>query len=127
MTLGEIIKAYRDDHDLSQRQFAEMSGLSNGYISMLEKNVNPKTGQPMAPTLVGIKKIANAMNADFSELLERLDDTLVEMAGAEELQSEAPTIRDSGRIKEFIELFEKLPEEKKAQIIQELKWLSSEQ
>lgn len=37
MTLGEFIRKYRSEHDLSQRQFALKCGLSNGYISMLEK------------------------------------------------------------------------------------------
>lgn len=44
MTLSDFVKEYRKEHDLSQRQFAAICGLSNGYISMLEKNMNPKTG-----------------------------------------------------------------------------------
>lgn len=41
MTLRDLISAYRKDHGLSQRQFANQCGLSNGYISMLEKGINP--------------------------------------------------------------------------------------
>ena len=46
MTLSDLVQEYRREHGLSQRQFASICGLSNGYISMLERNVNPKTGQP---------------------------------------------------------------------------------
>ena len=35
MTLGDCIREYREAHDLSQRQFAELCGLSNAYISIL--------------------------------------------------------------------------------------------
>jgi transcriptional regulator with XRE-family HTH domain len=41
MTLKDLIIEYRNDHGLSQRQFATACGLSNGYISMLEKEMNP--------------------------------------------------------------------------------------
>ena len=44
MKIGDLIQKYRAEHDMSQRQFAIMCGLSNGYISMLEKGKNPKTG-----------------------------------------------------------------------------------
>lgn len=52
MTIGECIKAYRDEKGLSQRRFAELCGLSNAYISILERNVNPKTGRSPAPTII---------------------------------------------------------------------------
>lgn len=62
MTLGDCIKEYREEHGLSQRQFSEACGLSNAYISILEKNVNPKTNEPPVPTLGAYKKIANVMD-----------------------------------------------------------------
>ena len=45
MTLGDIIKEYRTSHGLSQDAIAERSGLSKAYISILERNRNPKTGE----------------------------------------------------------------------------------
>lgn len=45
MTLGDIIKQYRDDHSLSMDAFSERSGISKAYISLLEKNKHPKTGK----------------------------------------------------------------------------------
>ena len=57
MTLGEYIKRYRKEHDLSQRQFAAQCGLSNGYISMLERGENPKTHKPIKPTLYAVSTL----------------------------------------------------------------------
>jgi transcriptional regulator with XRE-family HTH domain len=74
MTLGAIVKRYRDEHGISQRQFAATCGLSNGFISMLEKNKNPKTGLPMAPSLLVVKKIAQSMNTSFHALIQQADD-----------------------------------------------------
>lgn len=74
MTLGDFIKAYREQNGLSQRQFAERSGVSNGYISMLEKNENPKTGQPLSPTTSVLKKLSAAMGMTVSDLSTHVDD-----------------------------------------------------
>ncbi len=41
--LGDIIKEYRKSHRMSMDSFAERAGLSKPYISMLEKNFNPKS------------------------------------------------------------------------------------
>lgn len=42
MKLSEIIKKYRKEHDLSQRQMGARCGLSTGYISLIEKEINRK-------------------------------------------------------------------------------------
>lgn len=81
MTLGEYIKAYRDRQFLSQRQFADKAGVSNGYISMLEKGVNPKTGEPITPSMPALFKIATAMGITVSELCANVDDMAVELSG----------------------------------------------
>lgn len=80
MTLGEVIKEYREKQHISQREFAKMSGLSNGYISMLEKNQNKKTGKPMIPNLDTYKQIATAMNMTVHELFELADDAEVDIS-----------------------------------------------
>ena len=41
MTLGDIIKRYRNDHALSMDAFSERSGISKAYISLLEKRDIP--------------------------------------------------------------------------------------
>lgn len=74
MTIGEYIKHYREDHGISQRHFAEISGLSNSYISMLEQNQNSKNGKPIRPTLESIKAIADATGVTREALIRQLDD-----------------------------------------------------
>ncbi len=79
MRLSELLKAYREEHGLSQRQFASMCDLSNGYISLLEGEVNPKTGKPITPTLPQLAKIAEGMRMTLSELLSSIDDIPVNL------------------------------------------------
>lgn len=73
MTLGDIIKQYRDDHGLSMDSFAEKSGISKAYISLLEKNRHPKTGKPIAPSILTIKQAADGMGMDFNKLFGMVD------------------------------------------------------
>lgn len=79
MTLSDFVKEYRKEHDLSQRQFAAICGLSNGYISMLEKNMNPKTGLPLTPSLPALKKISDGMGISLADMLTTVDDMPVEL------------------------------------------------
>jgi len=79
MNLGELVKKYRVDHDLSQRQFAAKCGVSNGYISMIEDGKNPKTGESIFPSLQSYKKIASAMGISVHELLSLVDDHKVNL------------------------------------------------
>ena len=80
MTLGDFICKYRSDHGLSQRKFAEICGLSNGYISMLEKGYNPNTNKPLIPSLTQLKKLADAMGMTVMQLFETVDDMPVDIA-----------------------------------------------
>lgn len=79
MKLGDLIREYRDSHDLSQRQFANQCDLSNGYISILEKGVNPSTGKPVTPTIPQLKKLASGMGMTLSELFDKADDMPIDL------------------------------------------------
>ena len=74
MFLGEIIKKYRIEHELSQRDFSKLSGLSYTYISALEKNKDYRTGKPISPTLETVRDVAKGMNIPIDDLLKVLDD-----------------------------------------------------
>lgn len=76
MTLGQIIRAYREENSMSMDNFAKASGLSKGYISQLENNVNPKTGEPPRPSVETIRKAANGMFMTFDEVMTNLDDDI---------------------------------------------------
>ena len=73
MTLGDIVKNYRTEHGLSLREFSRISGVSNGYISMLEKNEHPKTKKPIVPSIEKMRCSANAMGMSFDSLLDMID------------------------------------------------------
>lgn len=75
MTLGDIILSYRNSFapKMSQRDFAKKCGLSHTYIAALEKNVDPRTGKPIAPTLDTVRDVALAMNLPIEKLLKMLD------------------------------------------------------
>lgn len=73
MTLGELINKYRSKNGLSMDAFANKSGISKAYISLLEKNKHPKTGKPISPSIQCIKQAADAMNMDFNVLLSKIN------------------------------------------------------
>ena len=75
MTLGDIIKEYRTDHGMNIRDFATISGLSRAYVSLLERNVNPKTGKEITPSVEIIKKVADAVGKNFDEVFNSIDCT----------------------------------------------------
>lgn len=77
MLLGEYIKEYRATHgNMSQDTFATLSGLSKGYISMLERNQNPKSKLPIAPTVDTFRKVAKATGVSVNQLFEIIDSSV---------------------------------------------------
>ena len=74
MNLGNLIKQYRAMNKMSLRDFAQKCGLSHTYISALEKNIDSRTGKPIAPTLDTVKYVSNGMNMSIEEVLKILDD-----------------------------------------------------
>lgn len=73
MTLGDMVKKYRNENNLSMDEFALKSGLSKGYISMLEKNKNPRNGKKIIPSIETIKKVSLAIGENFNSVLSKLD------------------------------------------------------
>ena len=74
MKLGELLKSYRTEHKLSMDAFCELSDLTKGYISMLEKNEHPKSKKPIVPSYETIEKIAKGMQISIEDLIDMLDD-----------------------------------------------------
>lgn len=94
MTLGKIIQEYREANDMSQRQFAERCGLSNAYISILEKNESPKTKEAPVPTIAVFKVIADEIGIPVHELMEKANETKVSMGQKMQLSPLRKQIRD---------------------------------
>ena len=75
MELKNVLKNFREENKLSQREFARMCDLSNSLISLLEMGVNPQTGKKISPDLETYKKIASGRGISSQSLFEMLDDT----------------------------------------------------
>ena len=73
MSIGEFIKKYREEHDLSTRAFAAQVGISHQYVSILESGVN-NNGKPASPTMSTYAKIAKGLGMSEVELLSVVDD-----------------------------------------------------
>lgn len=73
MYLGKIIKSYREINKMTMEDFSKASGLSRGYISMLEKNENTRTHKEIVPTIDCIQKCAKAMFMPYDELFNMID------------------------------------------------------
>lgn len=73
MKLGEILRFYRATHSMSMDEFSRRSGISKSYISLLEKDKHPKTGEPITPSVNIINQAATAMGLSFDDLFKMLN------------------------------------------------------
>ena len=64
--LGKALRAYRKDKNLTLTNLAEITGLSSGYLSILERGLN-------SPTLENLNKICQALGITMVDLLEHID------------------------------------------------------
>lgn len=119
MKLSELIVRYRQEHHLSQRQFALQCGVSNGYISMLENGSNPKTGQPLVPSMQHYAKIAQGMRISINDLFSVIDDTPVS------LEIKKPASGEDGRLEELISLLVQLTPAEQKLIVSQIKGILS--
>lgn len=91
MKLGELLKSYRTEHKLSMDAFCELSDLTKGYISMLEKNEHPKSKKPIIPSYDTIEKIAKGMQISTEDLIDMLDDDQeIQINATPDLLSKSP-------------------------------------
>ena len=98
MMLGDLSRQYREEHGLSQRQFAQICGLSNGYISLLELGYNRKTGKPVSPMLTQFHKLAKGMGMTVDDLIRILgDDVVLDMSASDDEFGESATGDDDGQ------------------------------
>jgi transcriptional regulator with XRE-family HTH domain len=64
MSLGEMIRSYREEAGISQARLATSAGVSQGYLSQIE---NQAVHNPSASALL---RLARAMHVDARRLLE---------------------------------------------------------
>ncbi len=73
MEIGDILRNYRKEHDLSLREFSRISGVSNSYLSMLESGRHPRSNRPIIPTLTKLNQISAAMGMTVNDLISNID------------------------------------------------------
>ena len=81
MEIGKIVRQYRDEHDLTMQQFADRSGLSKGYISMLEHGRHPQNNREIVPSIDTVHKLATAMDMSIDFLLQLCSGQQIEIPG----------------------------------------------
>jgi transcriptional regulator with XRE-family HTH domain len=75
MDLKDILIQYRKEHNISQREFARRSGLSNAQISILEFGMNKQSGRKPTPDMNTYKKIAEGMGISLQTLFKKIGDS----------------------------------------------------
>ena len=100
MELRDILINFRNENNMSQREFARRAGLSNSLISIIENGINPQTGRKMQQNIETYKSIANVMGISLHELFDQLDDN--ETVNLRPLVEERIVIKDSDLFKKII-------------------------
>lgn len=65
--LGSLLKKLRGKESL--RDASKRSGVSHNYLSLLEKGTDPRTKAPIKPSPETLKKLAEAYNYSYEELM----------------------------------------------------------
>ena len=90
MRIGERVQQFREQHGLSQREFARRCDLSNGIISFIENGERPN-GEPYIPRFATIRKIARGMGTTPEELISECEDFDIDISVGPE---ETPLVLD---------------------------------
>lgn len=103
MTFAEMIKAFRESSDMSMEDFARLSGLTKAYISRIERGTDPRTGNPVNPSMETIESCAKAMGIRPSELVRTIEGeaTPVSFPYKKELEQEA-AVMDEAQLKRLL-------------------------
>lgn len=122
MTLAEFIVNYRKEHGISQRRLADQCDLSTGYISLIEKEINPQTGKKMVPTLAVFDKLAKGMGMTIDDLFAAVDDMPVSLSDKTALVNEDGLDEPDA---ELLAILSNLSPEKKKEALGYLRYLEA--
>ena len=117
MKLHELITKYRKEHSLSQRQFAQLCDISHGYANMIEKNINPNTGQPPIPSVPMMKKIAAGMGISLNDLFNSIEDMPIDLATSE-AEEKLAIQKEDAELREIMQIFISLNSENRAKLLE---------
>lgn len=119
MNLGDIIKNYRTEHEISQDIFAERSGLSKAYVSILERNYNPKSQKPPIPSLETIKAVSSTIGSDFNDVIALLDGNTKISLKEKSIPVSEDALSDDEML--LIDLFRQIPFESRPLVLSMIK------
>ena len=111
MTLGEFVKQYRDEHQISISYFASISDMSPQQIINIEKGLG-NDGKPMTSTMKTYQKIARAVGMSEREFMNMLNDNVIINPSDEK---DPVTTADDGR-DEIMKIYIELNEENKGSL-----------
>ena len=115
MTLGDVIKSYRVNNKVSMEYVAKLCGITKGYVAMLEKNINSKTGRPVKPTIETIVKVCNGLHLDLNAVFDSLDDDY-EIALSPS-SSSAPELELTEQEKRLIDTYRELDDPQRERLL----------
>lgn len=105
MTLGDVIKNYRTTNKISMDDFSKLSGISKAYISMLEKNENPKSKKPIVPSLEVIKSVSKVVGIDLNELIDLLGNRQeISLVSMDNIYRQIPLSEKENQLVEYFRL-----------------------
>lgn len=73
MTIGEIIKRFRKENNMTIQEFADQSGLSKAYVSILENGKRFGSNKKVAPTMETYNKVSSAMGVSVNSLINAMN------------------------------------------------------
>ena len=115
MTLGEFIKQYREEHNLSVRAFASQVGISPQAVLNIENGIG-SNGKPMTSTMKTYKKIAEGLGMTEQELLNLLNDNDRIIVNPSDNYAIRQDLLDSYDFRAILSMLEDLPEERMAEV-----------
>lgn len=77
MTIGQIIKEYRDRTGSTMNDVALRCNITKGYVAMLEKGINSKNKRAIKPTIETILKICKGLGLNVDDVFAKLDDDYI--------------------------------------------------
>lgn len=124
MTLGEMVRQYREEHNLSQREFARRCSLSNAAISFIENGVRPD-GQPVVPKYETLHRIARGMGTSTEVLISKCDDFRIDISEDDSplLKGFIEELKEKDRLTDdeqlLLEIFRSMTDEQRNTMIRE--------
>lgn len=94
MTLGDMIRKYRNENHLSMEEFGRRAGMTKGYVNMIEKGDDGRGKRPH-PTIERMTSIANALGMSLTQLIDSVDDYKIDRETIDYVENETHSVLDS--------------------------------